>query len=467
MIEMTAGKMAEIVEGSLMAPADLRVWQPPAFDSRHVAPGSFFIALKGETLDGHDFFEQAISKGAVLVLSSRPLSAPCIVVEDVIVALGRLAHYLRSQLPELIVIGITGSQGKTTTKDLLAAILKLDGETVATQASFNNELGLPMTLLNCTSRTKYCILEMGARHQGDIASLCRIAEPDIGVVLKVGSAHIGEFGSRENIAKTKAELVHNLRKNGTAILGRYDEFTPNMTAGTNIRTLTFGESHDADIRASDIDIREGRAQFDLVIPQGRASVALRLVGAHQISNALAAAAVCSALGISIEVIAVGLSTAEMASKWRMEIHDLNNLVIINDAYNANPDSVRSALSTLALMTQERGGRSWAFLGAMHELGEISDEEHRLIGGFVEKLGIDHLVLIAAPAYASGLSPSSETDMHTFSHQSDAISLFEHFLPGDVVLVKASRAEKLEELALKLEDAWSKSESGGEKIGEDR
>ncbi len=463
MIEITAGDMAKIVGGTLLAPADLMISQPPFIDSRKISPGSFFAALKGEHVDGHDFAEEAIANGAVLVLSARPLSTPCIVVDDVVVALGTLAKFLRSQLPELVVIGVTGSQGKTTTKDLLAAILKLDGETVANQASFNNDLGLPLTLLNCTSSTKYCILEMGARHQGDIASLCRIAKPDIGVVLKVGSAHIGEFGSSEKIASAKAELVHNLNDGGVAILGMYDEFTPNMALGTRIRTLTFGESHNADIRATDIDIREGRAQFDLVTTQGRAAVALRVVGGHQIANALAAAAVCTELQIPIDVIAVGLSTADISSKWRMEIHELKNLLIINDTYNANPDSMRGALRTLALFAQERGGQSWAFLGTMHELGDISSHEHKSIGKFAVELGIDHLVTIDAPEYAGAISNASGTSIHQFSDQISAASLGQYFMAGDVVLVKASRAEKLEELAKKLIDSWN--DSGADGAGE--
>jgi UDP-N-acetylmuramoyl-tripeptide--D-alanyl-D-alanine ligase len=452
------------VNGSLRAPSELLITEAPTFDSRNVLPGSIFLALKGEHHDGHDFAQAAIESGAALVLCDRPLDIPCIVVSDVIAALGALAQFVRSQLSDLIVIGITGSQGKTTTKDLLYSILRLKGETVATEASFNNELGLPLTLLKCTALTQYCILEMGARHLGDITALCGIAKPDIGVVLKVGSAHLGEFGTRENIALSKAELVKNLRHGGVAVLGLYDEFTPKMTQGLSIRSVTFGQTHDADVRATDVDIREGRAQFDLVTPEGRSSVALRLVGAHQISNALAAAAVCTELQIPIDVIAVGLSTAEIASKWRMEIHELNNLVLINDAYNANPDSMTGALSTLALMAQERGGQSWAFLGKMHELGPTSQADHADIGKFAESLGIDHLVLISAPEYGADISLGSATSVHTFASQEEAITLWEHFSPGDVVLVKASRAEKLEQLALELMRRWRGLE---EKVGDDQ
>lgn len=459
MIALTAEKISEIVRGELHAPKDILVTQVPTFDSRDVLPGALFLALKGEHLDGHDFAKGAIDQGAVLVLSSRKLAVPCIVVSDVLTALGLLAHFVRSVLSSLVVIGITGSQGKTTTKDLLAWVLHLQGETVASHGSFNNELGVPLTLLRCDEGTQFAILEMGARHVGDIAKLCEIAEPDIGVVLEVGSAHFGEFGSRVLIAEAKSELVRNLRAGGTAILGRYDEFTPQMAVGLTSKVLTFGQTHEAQIRATDIDIREGRAHFDLVTPQGRAAVALRVVGAHQVPNALAAAAVATALHLPLDVIAGGLSTAEMRSKWRMEIHEWKNFLLINDAYNANPESVGAALRALSLFAQERGGQSWAFLGKMHELGESSAREHAKIGILAQSLGIDHLVCVNAPEYGEDLAGSNDIAVHYCRTQADALAIAEHFLPGDVALVKASRAEGLEVLSEELMQNWK------QKVGE--
>jgi len=453
MIELTARQIADVVQGELHCAENILVTKEPAFDSREVQPGSIFLALKGDFQDGHDFAQSAVEQGAVIVLASRKVDAPCIVVPDVLLALGTLAHYVRGRLPNLKVIGITGSQGKTTTKDLLAWILRTQAETVATQASFNNELGAPLTLLRCSETTRYCILEMGARHVGDIKALCDIAEPDIGVVLEVGRAHIGEFGSVQAVAETKSELVNNLRDDGIAILGRYDEFTPRMAEGLKVPVLTFGQTHEAQIRATDIDIREGRAHFDLVTPQGREAVALRLVGAHQIPNALAAAAVCTALHIPIDVIAGGLSTAELQSKWRMELHEVADLLIINDAYNANPDSTSAALRTLSFFAQERGGQSWAFLGRMHELGESDSEEHARIGLLANSLGIDNLVCIGAPEYARDLNEGSEIDLHFCNSKADALEISSYFSPGDVVLVKASRAEKLEELVKLLIENW--------------
>jgi UDP-N-acetylmuramoyl-tripeptide--D-alanyl-D-alanine ligase len=459
-IGLTSRQIADIVHGELYGAENILVSKEPVFDSREATPGSIFLALKGDFRDGHQFALSAFERGAALALTSRRVEGPCIVVADVLHALGELAHYVRSHLPNLKVIGITGSQGKTTTKDLLAWILRMQAETVATFASFNNELGAPLTLLRCTESTQYCILEMGARHVGDIKALCQIARPDIGVVLEVGRAHLGEFGSVQAVAETKSELVKNLDEGGIAILGRYDEFTPRMADGLNVRVLTFGQTQEAEVRATDIDIREGRAHFDLVTPQGRQAVALRLVGAHQIPNALAAAAVCTALNIPIDVIAGGLSTAELQSKWRMELHEVADLLVINDAYNANPDSTAAALRTLSFFAQERGGQSWAILGRMHELGASDLEEHARIGLLAHSLGIDNLVCVGAPEFALDIPRDSAMEVHLCDSKDEALTISSYFSPGDVVLVKASRAEKLEELVTLLVDKWE------QKVGED-
>lgn len=460
MIDLTAGEISTIVEGTLHGDPAIRVSEPAVFDSRLAIQGSLFIALKGDIRDGHDFAKDALSKGANLVLASQLIDGPCVVVSDVRIAIGKLAQHVRQALPQLTVIGITGSQGKTTSKDLLSWVLSMNGQTVSAEGSFNNELGVPITLLRCTPQTRYCVLEMGARHKGDIAQLCEIASPDIGVVLKVGNAHVGEFGSREIIAKTKAELINSLPETGTAILGLYDEYTPLMAKGRTLRTLTFGETHDADVRATDVDIREGRAHFDLVTPQGRSAVGLRLIGTHQISNALAVASVATALDIPLDVIAVGLSTADVVSKWRMELHELDGVLLINDAYNANPDSTAAALRSLALFAQERGGQSWAFLGKMHELGEESARDHANIGTLAQSLGIDHLVAVGAREYGADVMPESAMRVHLCSDQLQAQEFVQHIQEGDVLLFKASRAEKFEELVKSVEQLWS------EKLGDE-
>jgi len=453
MIPLTATEIADIVKGQFHGEQNVLVNMPAVFDSREAKQGSLFLALVGDNRDGHDFVDAALSNGAVLTFSTRTVQGNHIVVSDVIEAVSLLARFVRSQLSAMKVIGITGSQGKTSTKDLLRSICATSGKTVAPLASYNNELGVPLTLLQCDEKTQYCIIEMGARHKGDIAKLCSVVKPDIGVVLRVGNAHIGEFGSQEAIAQTKSELIQSLAADGIAILGSYDKFTIAMKSLHKGKTLTFGENQVDDVRAADIEIREGRAHFDLVTPQGRDAVGLRLIGAHHVSNALAAAAVATSLGIAIEVIAGALSTAEIASKWRMELHELEGLMLINDSYNANPESMAAALRTLLLFAQERGGESWAFIGKMHELGESSATHHLDIGTLAQEIGIDHCVAIATPEYAPVSGGSASMTFHNLGTIDEAIEFSSHVNKGDVVLIKASRAEHFELLSDGIENAW--------------
>ena len=452
MIAMKASEIASVVQGTLHG-EDVTVSEAAVINSSEATSGSLFLAIKGERVDGHDFVEDAREHGAVLTLSTKSVEGPHIVVTDVVVALGKLAQHVRSNLLNLTVIGITGSQGKTTTKELMASILSAAAPTVAPHGNFNNEIGAPLSLLHCTEATKYCIVEMGARHKGDIAHLCTIAQPNIGVVLKVGTAHLGEFGSIEAIAETKSELISSLSAEATGILGTYDAFTPKMAALHKGKNLTFGEGAECDIRATDIEIREGRAHFDLVTPEGRSAVGLRIVGLHQVANALAVASVATVLGFSLDQIASGLSTAESQAKWRMEINELPSLVLINDAYNASPEAMAAALQTLVHFAQERGGESWAFLGKMNELGESSDADHAGVGTLASELGIDHLVCVGAPQYGAKITAGSATTVHLCADKAEALVVAAHINPGDVALVKASRSEKLEELADSISAQW--------------
>jgi UDP-N-acetylmuramoyl-tripeptide--D-alanyl-D-alanine ligase len=455
MITLTAGEIALLVGGELLCDKDLLISKAPVFDSRLATPGCFFLALKGENADGHEFAADAYRNGAMFSLTSQRIDGPCIVVKDVLEALSILAAFVRKRLDKLVVIGITGSQGKTSTKDLLTHMLGAVGPTVAPAGSFNNDLGLPITLLQCDDRTRFCILEMGARHMGDIARLCEIAKPNIGVVLTVGTAHIGEFGSREVIAQTKGELIASLDKDGIAILGTYDEFTPKMASLHQGQVILFGEKADIQVRAADVEMREGRPHFDLVTPAGRDAVGMRAVGAHQVANALAVAAVGTALALPLELIASSLSTAEISSKWRMELHESADLLIINDAYNANPESMSAAMRALVLFAQERGGSAWAFVGKMNELGQTQAPQSAAIGALAVELGIDHLVEINAPEYGE---PVGAMVIHQRPTIESALDLVEYFAPGDVVLVKASRSQGFEVLAESLERAW-KEKSG--------
>ncbi|MEY4280323.1 MAG: hypothetical protein RL313_586 [Actinomycetota bacterium] len=449
MISLAATKIAEIVEGKLYG-EDISVTAAPVFNSTQATAGSIFLALKGPARDGHDFVSDAFAHGAVLALTTSQVSQRCIVVDDVTKALGMLAAFVRGELKNLKVIAITGSQGKTTTKDLLSHLLSSQGSTVAPQGNFNNEIGAPLTILECTQQTKFCIVEMGARHIGDIAALCQMAKPDIGVVLKVGRAHVGEFGSQEAIAKAKSEMISSLQPTSLAILGGYDEFTPKMAALHKGQTVLFGEKSSFEVRATDIEVREGRAHFDLVTPQGRAAVGLQVVGLHQIANALAVAAIAEGLGFNLDLIAQSLSMAKISSKWRMEIHEFDGKVLINDCYNASPESMEAALRSLILFAQERGGEAWAFLGKMHELGESSASDHARVGTLAQELGVDHLVCIGAPEYARDIVVKDEAaesmSIHYCADIEQAQSLSLIINAGDVALIKASRSEHLELLS---------------------
>jgi UDP-N-acetylmuramoyl-tripeptide--D-alanyl-D-alanine ligase len=453
MIPLKSSEIARIVNGELHG-SDCEVTAPAFLSSQECIEGSIFIALKGERVDGHDFIADAFNHGAVLAITSQQTAQRCIVVEDVSMALSLLATHVREKLSELHVVGITGSQGKTTTKELLFEILAAHGKTIATKGNNNNELGVPLTILRCDQTTQYCIVEMGARHVGDIAALSKIAKPNIGVVLRVAAAHIGEFGSLEKIALAKSEMISSLSLSSIAILGQYDPFTKAMSTLHQGATYTFGENSGSTVRASDIELREGRAHFDLVTPEGRSTVALRQYGLHQIPNALAAATVAHVLGLTTDQIATALSTAEMHAAMRMQVIELDDLTLINDAYNASPDSMAAALATLAHLSQERGGESWAFLGIMRELGESTTASHQEIGTLCSDLRIDHLVAVNAPEYAAGVSAGSETAVHLCSSREEAQALFSHFNRGDVILCKGSRSEKMEEIAVEIEKYWA-------------
>lgn len=455
MIKVSAGELAKILSGKLEnLPADTELNQYPVIDSRKAKAGTFFVAFNGEQVDGHEFVAQAIKAGAKFALVSKSVDSPSILVSDVGQALLTLTEFVRERLANMKVVGITGSQGKTTSKEFLYSILSSIGETVATEANFNTEIGVPLTMLRCTESTKFCIVEMGARHIGEIAKLTKVAKPDVGVVLVVGSAHIGEFGSIAALANTKAELITGLATGKTAVLGNYDQWTPKMADNLSVEKIIFGENQS--IRAADIQMHGGFAHFDLVTPNGRTPVSLQVLGEHQLPNALAAAAAAFVLGISNEVIAVGLTTAQLSSKWRMQLAEVNGLQIIHDYYNANPESMKAALKTLVLLSQESGGLSWAILGKMHELGPLEKQAHLEIVEFCQEIGVDHLLSMGTDLYK--VSKNEGSDKHLLLHNcpnADAVlELAKNFSAGDVVLFKASRSERFEDVAQLVVDIWS-------------
>lgn len=447
MIKLSAQDFASVVSGSLhdISPSQI-LDHDPIINSKDASAKNFFVAFKGEKFDGHDFVSEALISGAKFSLVSKSVSGPHVLVSDVGQALIDLARFVRTQLPNMKVIGITGSQGKTTTKEFLYSVLQNEGTTVATAGNFNTDIGVPLTLLRSTEATKFCILEMGARHVGDIAKLTELANPNVGVVLVVGTAHLGEFGSVEAIAKTKSELIKALSPKMTAVLGTYDQFTPKMADSLDLNTVLFGDGQI--VRAADIELHGGFAHFDLVTPAGRNSVALQVIGEHQIPNALAAAAAAFSLGVKNESIAIGLTTALLSSKWRMQIETINGIQIIHDYYNANPESMKAALKTLVMLSQESGGASWAILGKMHELGSKESSGHLEVAEFASQLGVDHLVSVAPAVYQESNNQSSDENMliHNCSSAAAVLELVNNISTGDVILLKASRSEKFEDLA---------------------
>ena len=445
MIPLTISQISEVISGKIVGDGNKLITGAAFFASREIVSNGIFLALKGEHVDGHDFAINALKGGAGVVICTQESGDTCIVVPDVVEAVTKLAAHVRQMIPDMKVVAITGSHGKTTTKDLSKHLLSMMGATVAPRSSFNNDLGVPITILECTTDTKFCILEMGARNLGDISKLERTFLPDIGVVLGVGSAHIGVFGSREIIATAKSEMVKNLESSKIAILGSYDDLTINMSNLTKAKVMTFGENSNNDVRATDVEIREGFAHFDLVTSFGRESVALRQAGRHQVANALAAAAIATALNLPIDKISAGLSTAESSSKWRMELHEVAGRLIINDSYNANPESMFAALDALRLFAQERGGRAWAFLGKMHELGDYSLAGHREVARKAIDLEIDHLVAVGTKDYQIE-SELGSTEILLVENIESAREIATGSEAGDVILVKGSRAEGLEKLA---------------------
>jgi UDP-N-acetylmuramoyl-tripeptide--D-alanyl-D-alanine ligase len=377
---------------------------------------------------------------------------PAVVVPDVTVALGRLAHAVLESLPDVTVVGITGSSGKTTTKDLLAGLLEPLGSTVAPVGSYNNEIGHPLTVLRADESTRFLVLEYSARGPGHIAYLCTIARPDIAVELNVGVAHLGEFGSREAIAAAKAELVQALAADGVAVLNADDARVAAMAALVGeARVVTYGTA--AQVRAEGLHLEAGRARFTLVTPAGEAVVRLGLFGSHMASNALAAAAVALELGVPVGDIAERLSAAVPRSRWRMEVAErADGVTIVNDAYNANPDSVRAALETLVSLAG--GRRSWAVLGEMAELGAVSADAHAQIGALARQLGVSRLVAVgkaAAALHTGAVSVGADHQQSVVAPDLPAALalLRAEIAPGDVVLVKGSRSAGLDKLAADL------------------
>lgn len=486
MIELNAAQIAAITGGRTTTSVSVEtVVGGVATDSRECQPGWLFVAKPGEASDGHRFVEQAFAAGAVLALAEREtLDAegavhPAVIVEDAVLAMGKLASHVVGRLREggLRVVGITGSAGKTTTKDLLAAVLSTAGETVAPIGSYNGEVGVPLTVFRATPSTRFLVVEMGATGIGHIDYLAKMVGPEVGVVLCVGTAHAGEFGGAQNIARAKGELVEALPATGTAILNFDDPQVRAMASRTGAAVLGFGpesEAHGSFVGARDIEIdNAGHPVFTLAMPDGSAHpVRSGLIGRHHITNLLAAASAAHALGIDGATIAHTLTDLGPASRWRMERTErADGVTIINDAYNANPESMRAALRTLAELGQVDDAvgetrRTWAVLGEMLELGDDSILEHDLLGRVVVRLNIKKLVVVGAgakPLHTAAVLEGSWGDEATFVETvDDAERLLEERLePGDIVLFKSSNGAGLRFLGDRIASASAGAPEAGQ------
>jgi UDP-N-acetylmuramoyl-tripeptide--D-alanyl-D-alanine ligase len=450
MIPLSLAEVAALVGGRLAnADPQARVTGSVEFDSRAITPGGLFVALRGEHADGHEYGPAAVRSGAVAVLGTREMDGvPAVLVPDALAAMATLARTVVDRLVAagqsgLTVIGLTGSSGKTTTKDLIAQVTSDCGPTVAPAGTFNNELGHPYTVLKAKEATRYLVLEMGARGLEHVRHLCQVAPPRIGVVLNVGVAHIGEFGSVEQIAVAKRELVEELPAEGLAVLNADDPRVAAMAYASRARVVLVGEAETAEVRAVDVRMdARGCPSYTLVVPEGSAPVRLGLAGRHQVGNTLATAAVGREIGVPLVELAGRLGELRPVSMRRMDVFDrADGVTVIDDSYNANPASVAAALHAQAAFGKDR--RRVAVLGYMAELGEYEREGHAQVGRLAATLGVDLLVVVgdnAAPVQDGAVEVANWGGKSVrVSDQEQAIALLRgELIPGDVILVKGSR-----------------------------
>jgi UDP-N-acetylmuramoyl-tripeptide--D-alanyl-D-alanine ligase len=477
-VRLSLADIAAATGGRLLGGDPAAVASSYSIDTRTLAPGALFVALRAER-DGHDFVVDALDKGAVGALVSRPVEgAGLVVVDDTAAALGALGSAARHRLARVPVVGITGSTGKTSTKDLTAAALSAAGPVGASPVSFNNEIGVPLTLLSAPDGAAAVVVEMGARGIGHIATLCSVARPTIGVITNIGMAHAEFFGSREDVARGKGELLEALPADGHGVLSADDDMTPGLRARTAAAVVTAGAAAGADVRVSDVRLDDDlRPAFRLDTPWGSADVApLPVRGAHQAVNAAFAVAVAGVAGVELAAAVAGLAGA-VGSPWRMELlRSPAGLTVLNDSYNANPTSMAAALEALASLGTG-GGRRFAVLGPMAELGPHSDEEHRRLGALAARAGVGTVVAVgAAGGGRPGGSPGPDPAAPSAGPFGPALSalvdaaqqagaeailvsgadaalaeLAGRLRAGDAVLVKGSRVAGLERLAAALVD----------------
>ena len=470
MIALSLAEIAAVVRGDLRVvdtdTADTVVDGVVDTDSRKMTTRGIFVAKPGADTDGHRFVGAAVENGAVLAIVEHAVDVAVsqIIVPDAVAALADLAQAVVARVRadgRLKIIGITGSNGKTTTKNFLARILADDGETISPINSYNNEVGAPVTMLRVTENTRYLVSEFGAAAPGSIARLAGLVEPDVAVVLMVGMAHAGGFGGIEETAKAKAELIAAARPDGVAVLNLDDPRVAAMSEGAIERGMTvvgFGHNQAADVRARDVQVAADGTRSTIETADGSVALHLQVLGAHHITNALAAIAAAGVLGVSLSDAIARLETVEIAERWRMQPMGNDRVRIINDAYNASPDSMAAALRTLAQITGA-DERTVAVLGAMSELGENAGEEHDRIGLLAVRLNIRRIVVVGPEARRLYLSAVGEGSWDSEAvHLPDQDAAFDYLRTelrdGDRVLVKSSNSVGLRHLGDRLGELFS-------------
>lgn len=422
-------------------------------DTRTIKPGDLFVALRGPNFDGHEYLDIAKQRGAVAILVSKPVrtSMPTILVRDTWTGLGLLAAAWRSQF-QLPTVAITGSCGKTTLKEMVAAILSLRGKTHFTQGNFNNDIGVPLTLLKMADAHKYAVIELGANHLGEIAYTAELTQPDVAVVTNAGDAHIEGFGSRENVAKAKGEIFQSLAADGVAVLNKDDAFYGYWESMiTKAKKVSFSlEDRSADYHGSDLTLNQnGKYQFVLNSEAGKIEISLPLLGKFSVLNAISAAAVASSVGASLTEIKAGLESVE-AIRGRLYPVTIANQHVIDDTYNANPVSIHAAIDLLA----EVPGKSCIVLGDMAELGVHAPSLHREVGAYAAQKSIDQIVVLGRHAsdYLVGFTTHKEANQKgvAFDSHDDIAQFIRNELEDYLILIKGSRSAEMEKVICRLE-----------------
>lgn len=454
MIAISLHEIAEAIDAEIIGDATVVISGSVETDSRLIKAGSLFVAKPGEITDGHEFVSYAVANGAAALIVEHAVvsTVPQLVVKDSVQALGLLAKHVVAKvkaLGNLTVIGVTGSNGKTTTKNMLREVLSTAGKTIAPEESFNNEVGAPYSMLKIDEETRFLVVEMGAGGLGTIKYLAEMCEPDLGIELKVGLAHAGEFGGIEITENIKAELVEELSESGFALLNFDDERVMNMASRTKAKVMTFGLGGNSDYSASDVSISLAGTSFEYSTPDGnQAKVNLQILGEHHVYNALAALTAAEVLGVDRNKAIEALEGMKLAEKWRMELNVAQSgLTVINDAYNASPDSMKAALQTLAQLGRITGKKTVAVMGEMAELGEFSVHEHDAIGRIAVRLNLGQVVVVGKAAKLIHMGASQEGswdgESQYFDEISNALGYLREMLTGDeIVLVKSSKSANL-------------------------